>query len=50
VIAYIDQAEVFDSVSHGKLMTKIQAHGITGTGNLKYWIKYFYVIAFSARE
>ena len=39
MIAYIDYAKAFDSVSHSKLIIKLQAYGITG--DLLNWVKNF---------
>ena len=39
VIAYIDYAKAFDSVSYSKLTIKLQPYGITG--DLLSWIKNF---------
>ena len=37
--AYIDFAKAFDTVSHAKLLCKLQAHGVRG--NLLHWIENF---------
>ena len=39
VIGYIDFQRAFDSISHAKLIAKLQSYGISG--NLLYWIKSF---------
>ncbi len=39
VVAYIDYAKAFDTVSHAKLLSKLSAYGITG--NLYNWVSSF---------
>ena len=39
LVAYIDYAKAFDTVSHAKLLAKLTAYGISG--NLLTWISHF---------
>jgi hypothetical protein len=42
-VAYIDYSRAFDTVSHKKLLTKLQAYGIGIQGNLLAWIESFLI-------